>query len=242
MLPLLVKWNFERMVAEGSLSEHELAFFTDKRLAKFWKKVGDYLAGVQPDYQQGTAERLAGSFLVPLAFGCGVTGTRDMPSRKTKIYDAQHKADPVIDRIARLSGELADALEELENITPTHPCQVRLLAIVRPLIRDEKIDELTSYWEGVRTSEALRVLQTKFSEYPKANELFKDVPGMASQKATWRDWMREAESNLADMLRANPGDLTLTESDWLNIVNVLIGRVSRPAMQDARRSCNAQPE
>lgn len=242
MLPSFVRLNFQRMKAEGLLSERQQAFFTDKRLIKFWGKVEKYLSGLLTDDEQDTADMLVGAFLTPLFFGYGETGTRDKPTRKTRIMDAQHKADPVISRIARLAGELADALEELESVTPYHPCQVRLLAIVRQLIRDEKIEELTSYWEGVRTYEALRILQAKFSEYPEANDLFKDVPGMASQKASWRDWMCEAESNLAGMLRAHPGDLALGESDWLNIVNVLIGHVSRNTMQDARRSCNPQPE
>lgn len=242
MLPLLVRWNFEQMLADGSLNEREQAFFTNKRLTKFWGKVEKYLASLPADNRQNAASWLVGAFLTPLAFGYGDTGTRDRPTRKTRIRDAQHRADPLISRIAQLAGELADSLENLEDITRIRPCEVRLLSLVHQLIHDDAVQNLSGYWSGVRTYEALRILQTKFSEYPETNDLFKDVPGMASQKASWRDWMREAESNLADMLRVLPGDLVLEESDWLNIVNVLIGNVPRHSMQDARRGCNVQLE
>ncbi|PIX04298.1 MAG: hypothetical protein COZ77_07180 [Gallionellales bacterium CG_4_8_14_3_um_filter_54_18] len=243
MLPLLVKWNFERMVAEDLLSEREQSFFTDKRLVKFWKKVGGYLSDVKADWRDSAASMLVGDFINPISFGYGMTGTKEQPMRKTRIREAQKKADPVISRIAQLAGELAKTLDELEKITATHPCEVRLLSLVRQLIHNDAVPNISGYWLGVRTADALRIVEQKFNDYPETKDLFQDVPGMASQKATWADWMREAENNLVITLRTYPGNLTLTESDWVNLAKVLCGEhISRSAVQAARRSCNPQPE
>lgn len=241
MLPYEVQAIFDYMLADGSLSERQPLFFTDTRLVKFWRKVSDYLPKVPESRREDAASILVGSFITPIGLGYGKTGTADQPTRKTRIREAQKKADPIIDRIADLAGELGDALEELESITSIHPCEVRFLHVVQPLFHDEAVQNLSGYWLGVRTSEALRILERKFRDYPLANDQFKDIPGLASQKATWVDWMREAESGLEDMMRFCPGKLSLSESDWVNLAQVLIGdHITRGAVQAARRSCNAQ--
>lgn len=241
MLPYEVQAIFDYMLADGSLSERQPLFFTDTRLVKFWRKVSDYLPKVPESRREDAASILVGSFITPIGLGYGKTGTADQPTRKTRIREAQKKADPIIDRIADLAGELGDALEELESITSIHPCEVRFLHVVQPLFHDEAVQNLSGYWLGVRTSEALRILERKLRDYPLANDQFKDIPGLASQKATWVDWMREAESGLEDMMRFCPGKLSLSESDWVNLAQVLIGdHITRGAVQAARRSCNAQ--
>jgi len=242
MLPYEVQAIFDYMLADGSLSVRQQVFFTNKRLVKFWRKVDDYLSEVPEPHREGSASALVGSFITPISFGYGDTGTADQPTRKTRIREAQKKADPIIDRIARLAGELGDALVELEEITSIHPCEVRFLHVVQPLFHDEAVQNLSGYWLGVRTYEALRILERKFRDYPLAHDQFKDIPGLASQKATWVDWMREAERGLEDMARYCPSKLSLSESDWVNLAQVLIGKhITREAVQAARRSCNPQP-
>ena len=243
MLPYEVKVIFDYMLADGSLNERQQAFFTDKRLVKFWRKVSDYLPEVQGSRGDDAASILVGCFITPISFGYGAVGTADKPPRKTRIRKAQKNADLIIDRIATLAGELGDALEDLEDITHIHPCQVRLLSIVQPLIHDNAVQNLSGYWHGVRTYEALRILERKFRDYPVAHDQFKDIPGLASQKSSWVDWMREAESSLEDITRFFPHKLPLSESDWVILAQVLIGdHISREAVQAARRSCNPQPE
>lgn len=243
MLPLLVQWNFERMLADGLLSEREQAFFTDKRLGKFWAKASKYLASVPADYREVAGQSMVGAIITPLAFGYGDTGTADQPTRKVKTRQAQNKADPVISRIAELAGELGDALEELESITTMHPCETRLLHLIQPLFQDEAVQNLSGYWLGVRTHEAMRILERKFQDYPVAADLFEDVPGMKSQRATWRDWLREAHCNLEELNDTYPGELALTESDWVLLAQVLIGEyITRSVVEDALRSCNQQPD
>lgn len=244
MLPYEVQAIFDYMLANGSLSERQPLFFTDTRLVKFWRKVSDYLPKVPESRREDAASILVGSFITPIGLGYGKTGTADQPTRKTRIREAQKKADLIIDRIADLAGELGDALEELESITPIHPCEVRFLHIVQSLFYyDEAVQNLSDHRLSVRTYEAIRILEHKFRDYPLAHDQFKNIPGLASQRATWVDWMREAESGLEDMMRFCPGKLSLSESDWVNLAQVLIGdHITRGAVQAARRSCNAQLE
>lgn len=246
MLPDIVAANYRRMVADSSLNERERAFFTDNRLKKFWAKVGAYLSGVRADYRYNAASQLVAGFLSPLQSGYGETGKASNPTIKTNIRAAQNKADKAIKKIVRLAGDLATALDDLEpsalqddcvqGITRFAPDETRLLVIVKRLIDEDGLKNLPSYCGRVRTSEALRILEKSFSEYPEANELFKDVPGMASQKSTWADWMREAEENMNLTLSIWPGKLELKEVDWVNLAQVLIGEhINRNAVRSARR-------
>lgn len=243
-LPYEVAENFRRMDAEGFLNERTRAFFTDIRLKKFWEKVDRYLSSVQyvrrADCRSNAAGHLVGSFLTPIFFGYGETGKVDRPTFKTNLLGAQKKADQKIEEIAALAGKLATALEDLEEITRFVPDEISLLVIVEPLIGRDAVKNLPSYHGRVRTSEALRILETSFGKYPKTNEAFDEVPGMASQKSSWADWMREAESNIEETLDTWPGELQLKESDWVNLAQVLIGEhLTRGAVQAARRSHDA---
>lgn len=242
-LPYKVAENFRRMDVEGLLDAHQRAFFTDSKLKKFWGKVDKYLSGVQADYRSNAADHLVENFLTPLRFGYGETGKASRPTFKINLLEAQKKADQKIEEIAALAGKLANALEDLEKITRFVPDETSLLVIIEPLIGRDAVKNLPSYhWRG-RTSEALRILEDSFGKYPKANDLFNEVPGMASQKSSWADWMREAESNIEETLGIWPGKLQLKESDWVNLAQVLIGEhITREAVQAARRSCNPQPK
>lgn len=235
-LPDLVAGNFQLLVKDEKLSERERAFFTDARLENFWIKVSCYLEGLEhPEYLAAAAECIPGVFIAPLAF-YGQTGSVDRPTPKTKARGRQKKADPLIRKAAELAGELAEKLERIEETTHVYPCELRLMTIVRELVHDEKIEHVASYYDGVPTSDALRLLEAALLKYPSADSIFDDVPGMASQKSTWRDWLREAAKNHKCQLRMHPGKFELTESDWLNLALVLIGdHVTRNSVQDALR-------
>lgn len=242
-LPYEIAANFRRMVDEGLLDEREQAFFTDSKLKKFWIKVSKYLSGIRrADYRSNAADQLVASFIAPLA-SYGKTGKADNPTFKTNIRTKQKEAGLAIKKIGRLAGELATALDDLEGITRFVPDETSLLVIVERLINEGGIRKFPSYRWRVRTSDALRILESSFGEYPLTDELFKNVPGMASQKSSWVDWMREAENCLREVLDVWPGELQLQEIDWVNLAKVLIGNhISSRAVQAARRSCNAQQE
>lgn len=236
-LPTLVATNYRLLLAADSLSKHEQAFFTDARLKKFWEKADGYLSCLEkPEFLAGAAECIPGVFLAPLAF-YGQTGTASRPSPKFNARARQKKADPLISKAADLAGELAATLERIEKTTHIYPCELRLMAIVRDLVHDKNIKQVASYYEGVRTSDGLRNLECALREYPTVDSIFNDVPGMSSQKSTWRDWLREAVDNHKLLLLQHPGEFDLTESNWLSIAKVLIGDyITRNSMQDALRS------
>ena len=53
---------------------------------------------------------------------------------------------------------------------------------------------------------------------------------MQSTKMTWRDWLRESRANFKDL----PVPLSLRESDWVALVQVLLApNVSREAVRAA---------
>lgn len=236
-LPFLVANNYRILLDANKLSGQERCFFTDAKLRKFWEKADGYLNRLEnPEFLSGAAECIPGVFLAPLNF-YGKTGKADNPTPKTRARKRQKGADPLINKAAQLAGELAQTLETIEKTTRVYPCELRLMAIVRTLVYDEKIAQVASYYDGVRTSEGLRNLEEALHRYPTVDSIFCDVPGMASQKSTWRDWLREAANNHKLLLRQHPGKFELTESDWLSIAKVLIGdHITRNAMQDALRS------
>lgn len=236
-LPLLVDANYRKLLLAGDLTEKDKGFFTDPRLRKFWGKVDIYLQRLeQPELLGSAAESIPGAFLAPLPF-YGQSGTADRQSPKVRARENQKKTDSIIYQASKLAGELAELLETLEKITHIRPCEMQLMTIVRRLVHDENINRIASYYDGVSTSEALRELQEAMLNFPKSNSIFDGVPGMASQKSSWRDWLREAASNHKTLLQMHPGEFELTESDWLSLARVLIGnQITREAVQDTLRN------
>lgn len=236
-LPALVAANYQILVSRGDLTEREQSFFTDARLKKFWDRAGNYLHSLEhPEYLATAAECIPGVFLAPLYFYGHKVGTTERPTPKVKARERQKNSDPLINKAAKLAGELAETLESIEATTHIHPCELRLMAIVRKLVHDKNIARVASYYDGVRTSEALREIETALLAYPETSSIFDDVPGMASQKSTWVDWLAEAKENHRLLLRQHPGEFDLAEVDWVNLTKVLIDDgISRESVQSALR-------
>lgn len=235
-LPSVVGLTYQLWKERGNLTGREEAFFADPRLKEFWAKMRKHLITLEhPEFMEAAAESIPGVFLTPLEFYMR-RGTREQPTPKVRIRERQKKADELIARAAKQAGELAQTLESLESTTTIYPCETRLMTIVRKLVRDTNLNHIPSYFDGVRTSDALRLLEAKLKEYPNASSIFDDVPGMASNQSSWRDWLWEAESNYQDFLRIHPGKCVLAEADWVNLAKVLIGNtVSRENVQAALR-------
>lgn len=232
-LPRYVATNFSRMVGQGLLNERERAFFTDDKLKCFWDKAGNYLTSkIHQNRCQDASDCFVATFISPLSM-YAETGTADRPTPKVKIREAQKEADTLFDDAARLTGELVLVLEKLESTARCYPDEMWLMPVVRKLI-SEPLTDLSSASERVRTREALMVLNEAFQKYPRSGTLFKDGPGMASQKATWRDWLREAKDNITTMLGVYPGKFEMQERDWVNLVHVLISDdIARSTLQHA---------
>lgn len=236
-LPAWVASNYCRMIRENLLSENEKLFFTDERLRDFWSKVGQYLTyKTHQGFCQDASAFFVGAFLNPLAMYGEKTGTAARPVLKVQIRTSQKKADVLFDEAARLAGELALVLENLESTTRFYPDEMWLMPVVRQLI-PEPLNDLLPPSEFVHAHQALRVLEKAFLYYPRTGDLFNEIPGMASQKASWRDWLREARGNIQTMLDIYPGKFIMREKDWVNLVQVLIDKeITRSAVQAALKN------
>ncbi|MGZ8983521.1 MAG: hypothetical protein ACXW11_06150 [Methylotenera sp.] len=221
-LPRHVAENYNRMIAENLLSKRENAFFTDKRLFDFWSKARKWLE-LQAD-QFDAGENFIGVFLTPLKL-YGEVGDTQNKSPKTEMIKHQRKADELIDEAYTLADKLANVLIELEKTSPYLQYKSRLLPIARQLIPSLKDVNIASYYEGIKTHEALSILKESLVNSPVTDDIFEGVAGMESQKSTPHDWHREAEKSLARMLEKFPnGSFTLTQAEWSLLADVLLDR------------------
>lgn len=232
-LPFYVAGNFRRMVAENLLSEREKNFFTDNRLSKFWESVDEYLSDLPCVSRSAASDFLIGSFLSPLKL-YGKAGAAKNPSTKRKIRDRQNKGDKLIEKAAKQARELSATLQELKKTTTFYPDTTRFTAIAYSLLSESETKNFLSYSDGIYTYEAIDLLEKSLREYPRASDLFNDVPGMRSNKSSWCDWLSEVRANLDRLLLMYPGEFNLREADWVALSNVLVSEfISRDSIKFA---------
>ncbi len=234
-LPTLIELNYWRMLNGGMLDEKRKAFFVDSRLEKFWKSVDKYLGSIKcPELAPGAAQYLINCFLTPL-WVYGETGTRERPTVKAERLDRQRKADKLRKSAADHARQLSAILQQLEELESDNPETMLFMGVVEPLIGG-----IRNYWgelpvdvELMRTHRAIDFLEESFRDYPDTDELFSDLPGMCSNKASWRDWFRQVNYHLLNLLRNCPGELNIRETDWVKLVNVLVNETtSRSSVSD----------
>lgn len=208
------------------------AFFIDARLKNFWQMASKYLLQINTSLRENAAGFLVGSFINPLGM-YSATGTVDRPTIKVNIRNAQKDADKLFDEIADLAEQLADRLELVESTTKYSPCELHLIDLLEPLLGDNSINEDINY-RRIRTVQLIDLLAARFRGYPRTDTIFSEVPGMSSQKSSWRDWLAEVRHNLELMLDTYPGDFEMKEVYWVNLVNVLIDEnIGRTSVQAA---------
>ena len=239
-LPDAVAAVFNRMNTANLLNDSKRSFFTDKTLERFWGKVGVYIASLPINSRDDAASFLVGSFLNPLDYDYHKAEIQKSGSPKlfkTNMRTAQVEADKLIFKIAKSAGKLAEELEELERTIDFPPDGINLLMIVRQLIDDPALREPPSHHSKVCMSQAIRLLESNLKAHPTSISIFNEVPGMASQKSSWVDWMREAEENIKTCLLVYPASLKFSLGDWTNLVHVIVGNhISSKAIKEARRS------
>jgi hypothetical protein len=237
-IPLNAQAVRKALQARRTLTPQETAFFTDPGLASFWRHIEQAMSGCRHE----AYEYLAGAFFGPLAsYGAG--GTADRPSPKVRRRKRQQIADQHMDTAARLSRELLQVLRDMEQTTMFLPDEIHLDALLvkaGAFIENDGPDDATRSYiarSHTRVWQLLEKLAEAFEQYPRTPEQFADVPGMRSQKATWRDWLYEAEANLRDLNRMYGARLELTEAHWVSLVHAMIGEaISRSSVNDALRS------
>ena len=158
------------------------------KLEAQWRKRRDAAAEHVPDLEaQGWERRdaaavLVGAVLLPLAMGYDAHGTLARKVRDGVRMDRRTKA-------ADLAHELAKLLDIIscEPLPPDAVVGVVALLDQRLIARDAP-----SYFMSEPTAKLLRRLRDALREPPDYSE----APGLASQKPSWRGFIREARSNL----------------------------------------------
>lgn len=234
-LPKIVACNFRRMVYEKLLSEHEKNFFTDSRLSKFWECVDKYLSNLPADSQDGASAFLIGSFITPLVL-YGKTGTAENPSPKINTLNRLMEIDQLLDNAGTQAAELSKTLLKLKVAGEFIPFSALLSSGIYSYLDQSEIERILSLSDRMAAYEAIDLLWESIMEHERARGWLNDVPGMKSNKSSWRDWLAEARSNIGRLLRIYPGEFKVREADWVALAKILIDEnISRESVRDALR-------
>lgn len=231
-LPIGIWSIYLDMKSRDVLSGRNDLLFTDQKLADFWRYVSSYTNSIDPRWLPGAESFIVGSILNPLNW-YSQTGTADRPKLKIRIRERQRKADILFDEVAELALQLIDKLDEVSLTTNYSPDEIHLRELLRPLIEHDQIkpDIATT---SLLTSQLIQRLYEAFKCYPRTDKLFADIPGMSSQKSTWRDWMAETQHNLSLLLDMYGKVFEMREKHWLALVKVLIDEnISRTSVNAA---------
>lgn len=169
----------------------------------------------------GAASELMGCVFTPLALGYDFHGTA--PRRVRESMDLKGRRNA-----ASLACELAERLDKIEAEICAPDGVLDAVSLL--LLPASVTVGIPSYFRGIRIAEVLRRLAEALETPPD----FSAVPGLASQKASWRGFIRQVQGNLA------LNDFILRERDAVALVARLArnaGQVepSRGSVRDALR-------
>ncbi|WP_188904378.1 hypothetical protein [Caldovatus sediminis] len=165
----------------------EAALFAVPDLALFWEALAAHVLALEREgwSRLSAAAMLLGAVLTPLRMGYDAHGTLPRAVRRCTSMARRAKA-------AAMARKLADMLDEISR-EPLPPCAVVAVAALlhpRLIARDAP-----RYFQAEPTAEMLRRLAAALEEPPR----FADVPGLASQKPSWRGFIRAVRATLADL-------------------------------------------
>jgi hypothetical protein len=214
----------------GDLDGAQEAVIAAPELTQFWQSVGAHVLtmGAKGWKPMDAACVLVGAVLTPLAVGYDAHGT--LARRVRERVDMPRRA-----KAAALARELADMLDAVrgEALPPDAVISVAALLHRRLIARDAP-----SYLMAEPTSALLRRLADALTVPPD----FGAVPGLASQKPSWRGFIREVKSNFDEY------GFALREADAVRLVQAVCreaGMASPPgrdAVRDALRAVKAEGE
>lgn len=202
------------------LGPAEAALANAPELETFWNDLAGHVAKmVAQGWDSITAAgTLAGAVLLPLAMGHDAHGTLSRKIRDGVNMPRRKKA-------AKLARELSALLNEIER-EPMPPDAVISVASLLPkqlIARDAP-----SYFLCKRTTDLLNRLANSLEVPPD----YSDVPGLASQKPSWRGFIREVKAGLSD------SGFTLRERDAVKMVGIIcrVGRTPIPTREDVHHA------
>jgi hypothetical protein len=205
------------------LGEAQAALVAAPTLVPFWQALGEHAhkmigEGWAPTDAAGS---LVGAVLVPIAMGHDSHGSLAARVRKGVNMERRAKAAALADELARLLDEI-----EGEPLPPDAVVAVGTLLHRRLVARDAP-----SALKLEATAALLRRLAAALTVPPD----YAGSPGLASQKPSWRGFIREARDSLHDC------GFALRERDAVELARVLCSSAgmvvppSRDAVRDALR-------
>lgn len=216
--PEVLRWGLP-----AKLHPDDLAFLADPALLPLWQALAAHVPamarrGWDPP---SAAVHLMGSVFDPLVMGYDFHGTT--PRR---VRDGLNMAERR--NAASLASELAERLAKIEaGFFPPDGVldAVSLLRLPASVRR-----HIPSYFREIRMAEVLRRLAAELETPPDLSQ----VAGLASQKASWRGFIREVQQHL------ELNDFILRERDAVALVARLAANAgkqapSREAVRDALR-------
>jgi hypothetical protein len=171
-------------------------------LAPFWDSLAAHVLELRREKWNplDAAAVLLGCVLTPLALGYDAHGTVVRKVRGGVNMKRRRKA-------ASLALELAELLDEIAR----EPLAPDAALAIAALLDERCASSWPSYFQNERPAELLRRMATGLKEEPD----FAAAPGLASQKPSWRGFIREVNANLADW------DFRLRERDAVALVEVV---------------------
>ena len=210
------------LARQGDVSPTIHALFDDPGCAGFWEAAGKHLQAMVAkrraaridswdgmSIEDSAAAEIVGALIVPVLFGHDAPGSFNRSIRAKVNKKRRTEA-------AMKARELAVLLKGIEG-EPMPPDGV--LSALSLLRLPARIAEtIPSYFFSIRTADALDSLAAGLETPPD----YTQAPGLASQKPTWRDWLREANANLADL------GFTLWEHDAVALVGAMAAAENMP--------------
>ncbi|MDI3309536.1 MAG: hypothetical protein QJR07_20890 [Acetobacteraceae bacterium] len=213
----------------AGLGQAEAALIAAPGLARFWNTIAQHLPRMVKEGWNplDAAQALVGAVLIPVMMGYNAHGTIAFRVRKGVNMGRRAKA-------AKLARELAALLDEIER-EPLPPGAA--IAVADLLSRRLVARDAPSYLKTERPAAILRRLADALGAPPD----YSQAPGLASQKASWRGFIREVQANLADV------GFHLRERDAVELAGALCRSAglmtpSRDAVRDALRWGDLAPD
>jgi|YNPBryunderm2012_1023409.scaffolds.fasta_scaffold12610_4 hypothetical protein len=210
--------------AEG-LTPDQRALIEAPELRGFWQRLAAHVPVLAARGWSSltAAAMLVGAVVIPLALGHDARGTAARRVRR-KINMARRR------KAARDARALAATLRAIQSEPLAPDVVLSLLTCLPESVRDMIGPATPSYVWTFRTADALDCLADGLEVEPDLSE----APGLASQKPSWRGYLREVVAALGDL------GFQPREVDMVRLVAVLcrLGGVmppSRDAVHDALR-------
>jgi hypothetical protein len=207
----------------GELGRAQAALVAAPSLAPLWQALGQHAhrmigEGWAPTDAAGV---LVGGVLTPIAMGYDAHGTLSRRVREGVSMERREKA-------AAMAADLARLLDEIER----EPFPPDAVVAVGPLLHPRLVArDAPSALKLEPTAALLRLLADALNVAP----VYGAQPGLASQKASWRGFIREVRDNLDEF------GFVLRERDAVALATVLCAAAgmvvlpSRDAVRDALR-------